>query len=320
MRIREGEYLIVGGFAQSSRNKLVKYLEKQKDNHIGILDIPSKDDDSTTVSFLTSDIVANLGKYPKAGSIYGVKVEPLIRVIKDKRFKEIRIYQKFTEDQYDHLSEELKIFYSILKENGHTGIPYHIEVRNPQGSYTGYYKYLPKAEQDILCIKPEKNLEGIQYILGHEHGHAIYNRRTNTKTKNSWIKLYHSFVSVSEATEDDLEQILNEIYSAGSLKDYLKDTDETTKCIVRACLAYIKDVHKLDKHHLETALSIKEKIDDYWPISPLNFSERELVISEYSKKSPEEFFAEAYAFWLAERPLPKKIDNHLNSTLAKLVR
>lgn len=313
-----GDYLIVKGVGKTLRKQLVKYLESEGKECKGLLDLPSKEDESRTISFLPKEVIANLGRYPSAGSVFGVRVEPLLRTIQDKRFGEIRIYQKFKDDQLDRLMAEIKTFYSIIKEQGHNKIPYHLEVRNPQGKYQGYYRYLPKADQDILCIKPEANLESLQYILFHEHGHAIYNRRCNARTRNNWVKLYHSFVALTEATEEDLAAILAELQSVGHIGDYLKDAEDETKEIVRASLRYISHVHGVSKHHLDTAMSIQDSIEPYWPVTPLDFSTKDTVVSEYGRRSPEELHSEAYAFHMLDRPLPKKVDALLTATLSKL--
>jgi hypothetical protein len=318
MKVQPGEFVLVQGVGNTLRPRLVKFLQQDGKECTGYLDIPNKEDDSKSISFELRDIVANIGKYPKAGSIYGVKIEPLIRTIKDKQFKEIRVYQKLKDEQLDRLLNELKDFYSDVKQKGHHKIPYHIEVRNPQGKYAGYYKYLPKAEFDILCIKPEKNLEGLQYLLSHEHAHGLYWRRCNARTRNSWVKMYHKYIALSEASEEDLSSILEEIQGVGHIGDYLKEADEETKAIVKACLRYIGQVHGIGKHHLDTALSLQESIEEYWPTSSLDFSEKEIIVSDYARKNPEELFAEASAFNFLGRPLPKKVQTLLDRTYATL--
>ncbi len=320
MKVAAGEYVLVKGIGNSDKPKLVKFLEQDGKECTGYLDIPLKEDDSKTASFLISDVICNLGKYPKAGQLYGVKIEPLRKTINHKYFGEIRIYHKLDDEKVERLLHELKLFYSYLKQHGHLGIGYDIEVRNPQGKYEGYYKYMPKADRDILCVKPESGLEGMQQILSHEHGHGMWHHRLTARLRNRWIKLYHTYVALMEATEDDLQQILDEIIAMGSIGDYLKDAEPDTKDIIKACLRYIGQVHGLNKHHLETALSIQESIEDYWPTSSIDFSTKEVIITDYARKSPEELFAETYSFWFLNRPLPKKVDNLLNDTLSKLVK
>lgn len=320
MKVIPGEFVLVKGLGNTDRPKLVKCSDLDGRDAHGVLDIPNKDDDSKSVSFDVRDIVANLGKYPRAGSVFGVKIEPLLKTVKDKRFGEIRIYQKLNEDQLDRLMFELKTFYSELKHKGHTGIPYQIEIRNPQGKYQGYYKYLPKSDYDILCAKPDANMEGLQYIFSHEHAHGIWGRRFNARQRNRWIKLYHQYVALSEASEDDLQQIMEEIQGVGNISEYLRDADDETRSIVKACLRYINQVHGLSKHHLDTALSIQESLEDYWPVTPLDFSQKEIAVTDYATKSPEELFAESYAFWYMKRPLPKKADSLLTDSLSKLTR
>jgi hypothetical protein len=310
-----GDYLIVSGI---NKPILVKCIEFSKKNCSGYLDVPSKSDDSKSVSFAAKEIIANLGKYPRAGSAFGVKVEPLIRTIKDKRFKEIRIYQKMKDERLDSMMDQLKVFWDVIKQAGHRA-PYELEIRNPQGKYQGYYKHLPKAERDILCLKPEGEMPDFQYIAFHEHGHGVWFRRINDKVKTKWIKCYHNYVLLQDADEDTLNQIVDDLHAQGSLRDYLKDAEEETKLIINACIKHVGQVHNISKFHLEKLLNLQEDIGDYWPTF-VEFSEKQVAISDYSRKSPEEFFAEAYAFHQMGRPLPQKVDKLLNSTLASLIK
>ncbi len=318
MRVLPGEFCIVKGIGNSSRPKLVKLISMEGKECTGYLDVPSKDDDSKTVEFLSKEIVANLGKFPSAGQAFGVKIEPLLKTIKSKTYGEIRIYQKLKDDQIERLQHELKTFHSIIKEKGQHKVPYSLEVRNPKGKYQGYYKHLPKEDQDILCIMPEKNMEGLQYLLAHEHAHGLYNRRCTARTRNNWVKLFHSFVALTEATEEDLSSILEEIHALGNLTDYIREAEEETRNIVKACLRYISQVHGLSKYHLDTALSIQDSIEPYWPITALDFSEKAIAVTEYARKSPDELMAEAYAFDFLGRPLPKKVQSLVDKTLSSL--
>lgn len=318
MRVLPGEFCIVKGIGNSSRSKLVKLISMEGKECTGYLDVPSKDDESKTVEFLSKEIVANLGKFPSAGQAFGVKIEPLLKTIKSKTYGEIRIYQKLKDDQIERLQHELKTFHSIIKEKGQHKVPYQIEVRNPKGKYQGYYKHLPKEDQDILCIMPEKNMEGLQYVLAHEHGHGLYNRRCTARTRNNWVKLFHSFVALTEATEEDLASILEEIHALGNLTDYIREAEEETRNIVKACLRYISQVHGLSKYHLDTALSIQDSIEPYWPITALDFSEKAIAVTEYARKSPDELMAESFAFDFLGRPLPKKVQSLVDKTLSSL--
>jgi hypothetical protein len=320
MKTSVGDFVIVSNVGSSLRNKLVKIVEIEEKECIGLLDVPSKEDENKSITFLQKEIIANLGRFPKAGSVFGCKIEPLLKTLKHKHFGEIRVYQKLKDDQLERLLHELNSFYSEIKARGHAKVPYCIEVRNPQGKYAGYYKFLPKAEQDILCIKPDSSLEGLQYILAHEHAHGLYNRRYNARSRNKWIKCYHHYIALGEVSEEDLEQILDEIQSIGSIADYFKDAEADVKPIIKACLKYIFQVHGLSKHHLETALSIQESIADYWPVSAIDFSEKSIALTEYAMKNPEELHSESYAHWFLNRPLPKKIDSLLTDSLSKLTK
>ena len=313
-KLQLGDYLIVSRL--SSRPALVKLTEERDKKLVGYLDVPSTKDDQKTVSFSRSDILATLGKFPKPGTIYGVKVEPLLRVIKSSAYGEIRIYQKADQDRIDQVVSLLKETRKIIKEHKHT-VPYNVEIRNPTGKMAGYYKYMPKEEFDIMCIKPDTVFSDFQYIVLHEHGHAVWNRRMNELLKSKWIKLYHYYVSLLNADDAVLRQILEDIHQTGNIAAYMKEAEDDVKATVKAVLRHINQVHSLGKHHLDLQLRLSQPLDEYWPTA-VDFSFKTVAVTDYGRKSPEELFAESYAFNMLGRTLPKKVANLMDSTLSKL--
>lgn len=281
----------------------------------------SKTDKDEFVEFKPEDVVANLGKRPRLGTVHGVKVEPLVTKIPSttKMWSEIRVYKFLTKEQIAELSKEIHECTTILRKYGLGSLRCELEIRNPVGKYSGSYKHRPKAETDVMIIKPEENLEGFLYVVAHEAGHGLWSRMLTSKVRLRWIKLYHEYITLLAISQEELTAVLDEIHTATSIKDFLKEADDSAKAIVKDALRHIKHVHGLSKLHLEMLLNNSETITDYWPTA-IEMSTKETAITEYSTVSPEEFFAESFSHVVCGRKIPKKIQAVLDITLSRLMK
>ena len=284
-------------------------LEKEKD----------KDEKSPPViKFEKEDVMAVIGKRPKVGSVYGLKIEPLVRREHFQFWGDSRIYNWFDDEQMKLLKKSLDAAYKTLRKLGVAGyFKVELEVRQPQGKYAGMYKFRPKGDTDILIIKPELTMDGLEYLLHHEYAHGIWYRMLTPKMRLSWVKLYHKYITLQQIKEDELKSILQEVESTGSIRAYMREAEDDTKAQVKEVLKHIKNVHSLDTSHLEMMLENDESIQDYWP-SGIEMSEKETCITEYARKSPEEFFAEAIAHKFTDRMLPKRIEELYEKTMSRL--
>lgn len=319
-KLVQGAYVILN---VGNKAELAKCTFADGDTFKAVLEKEKEKDDKAppVVKFERDDVMAVLGKRPRVGSVYGVKIEPLVRRLTGVDFwGDIRIYNHFDDHQIKILKTELKEAREHLKKlRVHNGFRFELEIRQPQGKYAGYYKHRPKAETDILCIKPELNFEGFQYIVFHEYAHGIWYRMFTAKMRLSWVKLYHKYITQQEVKEKELQEILGDIESAGSIRDFLGDADEESKIIVKKALKHINEVHGLNKMHLEMALDNGDSLSEYWPTF-LELSETETAITDYAKKSPEEFFAEAVAHKFSGRKLPKSIEELYEKSMTRLVK
>ena len=294
-------------YAENGKFKAV--LEKEKD----------KDEKSPPViNFEKEDIMAVLGKRPKVGSVYGLKIEPLVRREHFQFWGDSRIYNWFDDDQFKLLKTALSDAYKTLKKLGVAGyFKVELEVRQPQGKYAGMYKFRPKGDTDILIVKPDLTMDGLEYLLHHEYAHGIWYRMMTPKMRLSWVKLYHKYIKLQQIKEDELKHILEEIESNGSIRGYMREAEDETKAQIKEVLKHIKNIHSFDTSHLEMMLENDESISEYWP-SAIEMSEKETCITEYARKSPEEFFAEAIAHKFTNRLLPKRVEELYAKTMARL--
>lgn len=315
MKVKKGEYFIIR--LGSAKPQLAKCVELgENGRHTGFLerDKQTAADNIYRIEFEDRDVLCVLGKFPKAGSVYGVKVEPLLEKFESNFWGQVRIYQKMDDKRRNKLKDGLNQAKKLLKQADMPKLPIDLEVRQPHGKYSGWYKYQPQEERDITCIKPDEQFQNFMYVIMHEYGHGIYFRKLSLKGRARWINLYHEFVTLSQVTEKELTDILDDINSEGSIYDYLKSCEDDILLVVKHVLRHIQNVHGLNKKHLEIQLNSGNKIDEYWPLQ-LEVSDKQIAITEYAKKSPEELFAETFAFYLTGAKINDKLAKAMKKTL-----
>lgn len=319
MQVSQGDYLILRVENRAALARCSATSGSPKGPHKAIL---CKEQDTEKrsvlpVEFTLNEVMSNLGRTPPIGSVYGQKVEPLLKTRPSKFWDEIRLYKSFSESEEKDLVAEISSAYRKLREMKLPAPRMELEVRQEQGKYAGMYKYRPKAEADVLIIKPAHNLEGLHYVVFHEYGHGIWYRCMTPRQRLLWVQLYHDYIVLQEVTPADLEQILGEVEAAGSIGAFLKEADDQTQMIFKVALRQMTQIHGMQKKHLDLALTQGESIANYWP-ETLELSEKETALTDYGKANPEELFAESFAHHVAGRKLPKKIQELLTTTLSKL--
>ena len=310
------DFVIVKDLPPSGKNKLVRVIDIDTTTATGLLDTVVGD--GKTVSFELTDIIANLGKSPSTGKVFGVNVEPLHRTVNHKTLGTTRLFTHFDELDLKQIFSDLKSYYLRASELRHTGFNFDIEIRSPHGKYAGHYKL--GQEIDILCVKTDTDRAGLEEIFAHEFGHGLWFRRVSKLMQKEWIDLYHKAVTVQTCTTEQLDSLLDAINTEGSFRQTLKQAGEEDRVLLKECQRIIGKTHSLSVSHLDLILSLNGSIDVYFPDKPFNYSSKELVISDYAKKNVEEFFAEAYAAFFINRHLPKEVRTLLNTTLSRLTR
>lgn len=319
MKLQQGSYVIL---KLSNKPELARCTFADGDTFKAVLEKEKEKDEKSppVIQFQKQDIMAVLGKKPKAGSIYGVKVEPIVRRVAYKFWGDVRIHNWFEDHQLDMLQEGFANAYAVLKKLRVTGqFKVEVEIRQPQGKYAGMYKHRPKAETDILIIKPETHMEKLEYIIFHEYAHGIWYRMMTPKMRLRWIKLYHEYITLQEIKEKELKGLLGDVESTGTLRGFQREAEEDVKLQLKEVIKHIKSVHGLSINHLEMILENGESIEEYWPTN-IEMSETEVCITDYARTSPEEFFAEAIAHKFSGIKLPKKVEEAYEKTMSRLVK
>ncbi len=324
MNINKGDFLVV---EVAGKRHLMKVREQEGKEVTGLNQKMKRSADGRYEKKLPftvrkSNIIVNLGKAPMPGTVYGVKIEPLYRRETTNTCGDILFFVDFDDKLVARTKKSLIKTYKKLKAKNLGGVPAEIEIRKAEGKYAGYYSFLPKAENDVLCIKPNFEMmtpSDLDYVIAHEYAHGIWFRMMRPDNIAKWIALYDKHMALTSVGEEDLQEVLNEVTDAGSVRAYMKECDEETLLIVKAALRHIRSVHGVDRKHLDMLLRHSHPIEEYWP-EYVEFSEKNVMVSEYAQKSPEELFAEAFAFWFTGKNLPTEVRKLLDRSLSQLVK
>lgn len=320
MKLQQGAYIILK--LNTDKPQLARCTRAEGDDLKAVLEKEKDKDEKSppVIKFQKTDLMAVLGKRPKVGSVYGLKIEPLVRREAYRGWGDARLYNWFDDHQLELLKDGLEDAFKKLKALRVTGqFKVELEIRQPQGKFAGMYKFRPKAETDILIVKPETNMENLDYYVFHEYAHGIWYRMMTPKMRLRWIRLFTDYTTLLEMQEKELASLMEDIEAEGSIRAYQKGAEEETKLQIKEILKHIMQIHGIGVSHLDMMLENDESIIDYWPTN-LEISEKEEPITDYAKKSPEEFFAEAVSFKFLGRRIPKKIEELYEKTMSRLTK
>lgn len=314
LRIEEGDFVII---SQEKSKKLVR-VTNNKGNLMGVEE-KTRVDGSEPFQFERADIMAYLGKSPMLGSVYGVKVELFYKTLTHKRGGDIHIYRDMTKEEKQQLKISIDGVFKFFDKHKIDPFPVTTEIKIAQGRWAGMYKYRPKAETDLMVLKPQVFEEASALnLVAHEYGHGIWFRKTSVQTRAAWIKLYLKAVQLRQIDSDEIQRLGEDFISSGSTTgEFGSALGEEDSEVFDKCLEYIEGVHNLNEKHLNTLIVAGEDVKGYWPTEPMDLSGMDLMLTEYAQTSPEEFFAEAFAFHVEGVKLPKEIEKLMKLTVQR---
>lgn len=315
MQIKTGDYVVLN--LVLGKKILAKCISASPDGKKYKAVIESNaDKEEPPVEFKAKEVVANLGHSPNTGSVYGLKIEPVRERMDHPFWGHIAIHHPLTDDQRSALRKALQGIQTKLKALNAPKLPLTVEIRTQVGAMCGFYRYKPKADTDTLCIKLDDDMSDLEYRAAHEYAHGIWYRNFTPKMKMAWIKLYHTAVSVSTYSDKDLKQLLADIKTNGDVRGFAKENPDNG-LVLRAIFRHMKQTHSMDRSHFEMAMMLDEEIDQYWPTA-IELGEKQMLLTKYAEKSPEELWAETYALKFIGKKLPKAIGDLLDLCLRRL--
>jgi hypothetical protein len=318
VNIDVNDYAIVQ--LDDKKKHLIKVLKVPGDqtNGAGVL-IASLPYEPENLTFSDDDVVCNLGPRPEIGKAYGLKIEPFIRTVSISTWGEIHYFDRLSKKVRKEIQIQFTKAYRTLEKKKLIGFfPLKTEIRPKAGKYAGSYKYNGKDKEDVFTLHP-KEWTDIPYVVMHECGHGVWFRMLTNKQRAEWIRFYHTIVTHKEVKPETLSKLRRKLVKGeDTINQFSKQLDEEVRPVFAQCLKFIHEKHNLNAKHLDTVLEEGDDLKEFWPTSVLELKELKTDITEYATKSPEEFFAEAFAYHLIGKKLPKYIATRLDNTLAKV--
>lgn len=323
MKIERGDYCV----AQVEKHKLlVKIKETGTKQLVGVLANQTMATAATEVHLplKPDEIIANLGDNPFLGRVYGIKTPPWLSYKDVEPWGRVHFFR-------DMPKKERKALINTLKDVGKevvdlglgSSLPIEIHVRPREGAVAGMFTTGRGADNTDLITYHPREFGGdldMPYVIWHEDGHRIWYRLLDDETRAKWVKLYHSTVLLEGHAASDIADLYTEFNGSGqSIMDFYNAQDEENGAAFWAVITWILDWHSLKLPNLQLLLNeFPTDLAKLWPERELEAMDKELVISEYAKKSPEEFMAEAWAFYFSGRKdqLSERIINAVEATLA----
>jgi hypothetical protein len=308
---------------ESNKPQLIRVVDAKRRK--GYIEHQNYDPDAReeVVTYTAESVVAVLGPKPRIGNAYGQKIEPYIRTIESKRWGQIQVYRKLEKKDVEPIKVGLKKAYIALKKhNAHSVLPIQIQIRNKKGKYAGaYYPGSKKKDHHImLCPEVFSDPKYNKYVILHEAAHAIWYTQVPNIIKAKWLALYTKRLALRKIKQDQLAELGKSLLEYGSsVNDYLKElASDEDKLLIKEVMTWLKSKRHFDQHDVKLLLDTNPQLLlEYWP------SKAELVdlrpdISEYSLLNVREFFAEALAFHLTDKTLPKDVVKAIEYTLPRL--
>lgn len=308
MRINKKDFVIIQN--EKGRKLLCQVFSVNNKIKGKLEDIYKFTNQCQILEFTTEDVLACLGPEPEPGSVHGIKVAPYYKQISIKPFGQIFYRRLVTDNEDKIIVNSLKECGTVIRErNLVQKMPIETEIRHPVGKYAGTYKWNSSDEKlDLMVISP-KVIDGheMKYVIFHELGHYVWFNLFDKRQKVRWIKAYHKNVLLSRIGNNKLNQLKEDFKNEKTtINNFKSDLEEDDQILFSEILQYIKKYHKIDIKDLDTLISDGEDVTTYWP-DKVELCNQEDLVSEYSKKSTKELFAEAFSFYLTDQKLPDNI-------------
>lgn len=318
MRVAQGDYVIVKVTNKPALAR-VQVASTEKKKYKAVLEKEYQTEENPVpFDFSPSEVMANLGSSPKPGKVFGVNVEVLHDRKESDFYGTLNFLRDFDDDQLKSLRRGMKAVSEEWDRRKLPRLPIQTTIKFQEGKYAGWYK-TKGGEVDTMCVMPPEDMSSLTYILSHELAHGIWARHMTPNMRFSWVKLYHKIVTIQEVTEKQLRVMRKELEESGDLIEYMRELDDEGLELLKAVIKYVKTNHSLDRKHLQMALTIEGTIEEYWPLA-IELSSKEVAITEYATKSPEECFAEAFSLHFSGKKLPKSYAELLDRTLRSLTK
>jgi hypothetical protein len=293
----------------------------------------------TAVECSLEDVVLDLGKTPKPGSVYGKDLSFLYRKTLDiPHLGDVHLFTSVPREVGQEFVSQAKGLYKTLKEMKlgfllHSGIVWQVVSRHTAGKYSGMYRS-GKTDKDGNVTSPPRititldeetlktsSVDTYAYVLAHELGHALHFQSVKQipELDAAWLDMYTNTVTPVKIPQSEVVSMRDELITSGATFSGFKSTleEERTEAF-KIIVSEIRRTSRLSLRELDTLTQTESSSDHVkrvWPNSSVYMSKLSPLITQYSLKNYHELFAESFAFHVLGKKLPKQLTSLLRRTL-----
>jgi len=333
LKISAGDYGIAKMGAEDGKGKI--FLFKATAVHNGIVTgILTKDShirrDREPIEVRTKDLLAVLGDDPFPGKSFGCDTSMIYR---GRKTHDVwgPIYW-FYKPEKETGRAVMAAFDKTAKVITRHGLDFAIDpstcvweivVFNGE-KYAGMYK--PSRNPDKVPhrfhIRPEiMQAPEYPYVIYHEFGHHIHNGFvTSRKLNAAWVRLYNTSIRVKSIPKDKSLELLDGLLSSPENRpsDYKSNLSEDDELVYKLILRHISRDYSLSPRELDLLFEAEyyDDIRNVWPTRGVSRKDLAPIVTEYATKNVKELFAEAFAFHMVGKKLPKDVQALLEKSLS----
>jgi len=322
MGFKIGDYLIIGQDVDGKYSKKLIRVSNNKKN-VGIIENENTIKNPDSLSFEDSEVLANLGKNPEYGNVYGIKVAPTYSQKSLNPYRGITWKRKATDKEKEHINSLLKRWAGIASKEGidsQIGL-INIEILPAGGRWDGMYHYTAD-EYDNMLLHPDNLMDTGMYLIAHEFGHHIWYRHLSIDKMAEWIQLYTKYVDHNKVKKNNIHRYLKKLEKYSSIKDFLSEENDENN-YAKFFISHLLEVSSLTTDNINDLLDTGNFKADRWKkyMGTLAWGDAKPVITDYASTSVYEFFAEAFAYYMAPATsvkLPIEVKKAMRTTLKDL--
>jgi hypothetical protein len=325
---KKGEYVVVqtakesGGVNKPQLLKIVS-VDKLTGDFSGRLELDPHLKE-VHLACRPQEALANLGKSPRPGKVYGYDLARLFLRTEDDG---LHLFCDPEPADLEKLRVGIDRGNSRLAKKGFkrlaSACDYVTEVVPKTGKYAGMYTHSRNAEKSPHRVElsvGSATIEGASvasytYVFLHEHCHAIHFQllADHPNLNAQWVKLFTTSVNSRNLGTARLTELGKAISGfEGSVKEFMTSSDEEAVADVKLVFRWLRENRNLAVREIEVlknskSAGAKETLELVWPYTSVRSKKLKPVVTEYACKSFRELFAEACSLYLLDKELPASI-------------
>lgn len=321
MKLKVNDYLIAqqagtGFFLCRVRVPSPLRVQLEEDSHFPHL--------RTVIDLSTEDVILNLGPKPVPGDVYGCNLTSLYqRTLDHESLGPVHFFYKPEKEVMRKLMNTFSRVYRDLKKRrinfllDDHDLSYEVTPYDGQ-KYAGMYMTASGEYPARIIVRPEKMDESeYAYVMFHEIGHHLHFAYCDTDRINaSWMELFNTSIRIKPVDAKTTRLLLESLLGSDTIPSQLKrELDDDHAAAYTRILSTIRSNHVLSTKDLDVLFATnRELIRGIWPQS-VSVRDLEPVVSKYACVNFRELFAEAFAFYMVGRQMPKAVTRLMERTL-----